>query len=104
MVNRFLSMDKDLLPLVNYFQKYSIGLLEPKEIYRWYCDIVPKGKKWNKYIKPTKAEKYKSDIVDIVKKHYNLSTKECHGYLKIFNKTKEGKQELKEIIAMYGNE
>ena len=58
MINRFLSMDESLIHFVNYFQKYSIGLLESKEIYKWYCQVVPKGKKWNKYIKSKKLEKY----------------------------------------------
>ena len=31
-INRFLSMDKDFIEVVNLFQKYSIGLLEPREV------------------------------------------------------------------------
>ena len=33
-------MDESLIHFVNYFQKYSIGLLESKEIYKWYCQVV----------------------------------------------------------------
>ena len=50
-INRWLSMDKDFIEIVNYFQKYSIGTLEPREVYKWYCDILPRGKRFNKYIK-----------------------------------------------------
>ena len=53
-INRWLSMDKEFLEIVNYFQKYSIGTLEPREVYKWYCDILPKGKRFNKYIKGKK--------------------------------------------------
>ena len=45
-INRWLSMDKDFLEIVNYFQKYSIGTLEPREVYKWYCDMLPKGKRF----------------------------------------------------------
>ena len=54
-VNRWLSMDNEFLEIVNFFQKYSIGLLEPKDTYKWYCDVLPKGKRFNKYIKGKKA-------------------------------------------------
>ena len=103
MINRFLSMDKSLIHLVNYFQKYAIGLLDPKDVYKWYCDVVPRGKRWNKYIKPTNAKKYDSDTVDIIKKHYEIGTKECHSCLELLYKTKKGKQNLKEILKLYGN-
>ena len=35
-INRWLSMDIDFIEIVNYFQKYSIGLLQSKEVYKWY--------------------------------------------------------------------
>ena len=72
-INRFLSMNKDYIEIVNYFQKYSVGLLESKEIYKWYCNMLPKKKQWNKYIK--------GKIVNLLK---NGGIK-----LKIKNKTKE---------------
>ena len=56
-INRWLSMDKDFIEFVNVFQKYAIGTLEPREVYKWYCDILPKGKRFNKYIKGKKDKK-----------------------------------------------
>ena len=50
-INRWLSMDKEFIEFVNYFQEYSIGTLESREVYRWYCDVLPRGKRFNKYIK-----------------------------------------------------
>ena len=44
-------MDSEFLEVVNIFQKYAIGTLEPREVYKWYCDVLPKGKRFNKYIK-----------------------------------------------------
>ena len=54
MINRWLSMDEEFVEIVNYFQEYAIGTLEPREVYKWYCDVLPKGKRFNKYIKGKK--------------------------------------------------
>ena len=35
-INRLLSMDKEFIEVVNYFQKYSIGILQSREVYKWY--------------------------------------------------------------------
>ena len=40
-INRWLSMDIEFVEILNYFQKYSIGTLEPKETYKLYCDVLP---------------------------------------------------------------
>ena len=53
-INRWLSMDKEFIEFVNVFQKYAIGTLEPREVYMWYRDVLPKGKRFNKYIKGNK--------------------------------------------------
>ena len=41
----------EFIEFVNYFQEYSIGTLDSREVYRWYCDVLPRGKRFNKYIK-----------------------------------------------------
>ena len=63
-INRFLSMDKDFIEIVNYFQKFSIGLLDNKYIYNFYCNALPKGKRFNKYIKAKKSIKHKDWLID----------------------------------------
>ena len=76
MINRLLSMDDEFLEAVNYFQKYSVGLLESREVYKWYCDVLPKGKRYNKYIKNRNSKKYDKLLVSTVSTISNsLSTK-----------------------------
>ena len=103
-INRFLSMNKDYVEIVNYFQKYSVGLLESKEIYKWYCNMLPKKKQWNKYIKGKQEKKYDSWVIDIIKKHYAIGKKECIDCLELLYQTKEGKSNLKEILELYGTD
>ena len=96
-VNRWLSMDNDFIEIVNFFQKYSIGLLEPKDTYKWYCDILPKGKRFNRYIKGKKQVKYDKELIDTICKHFEISKKECIDYIELLNK-----EELIFMLELYG--
>ena len=98
-INRWLSMDKDFLEIVNFFQKYSIGTLEPREVYRWYCDILPKGKRFNKYIKGKKDKKYDKELLDIIIKHFECSNIQARENLELINKN-----DLIQILQMYGTD
>ena len=96
-INRWLSMDKEFLEIVNYFQKYSIGTLEPREVYKWYCDVLPKGKRFNKYIKGKKIKKYSDELQEILCKYFECSKLHVSEYIELINK-----EELKQILTMYG--
>ena len=96
-INRWLSMDKDFLEIVNFFQKYSIGTLEPREVYKWYCDMLPKGKRFNKYIKGKKDKKYNTELIDIMVMHFECSKSQVKDYLDLI-----AKDELIEILEKYG--
>jgi hypothetical protein len=100
LINRWLSMNMDYIDLVNELQKYSIGLLNPSEVYKLYFDILPKKKTFNKYIKGKKAQKYSDELVKLVSKHYLVSESEAIDYLEIyFDKDLDT---LKDIIKLYG--
>ena len=96
-INRWLSMDKDFIEIVNVFQKYAIGTLEPREVYKWYCDVLPKGKRFNKYIKGNRDKKYDKELIQIISEHFQCSKLQTHEYIELINK-----EELKNILEMYG--
>jgi len=96
-INRWLSMDIDFIEIVNYFQKYSIGQLKPKEVYKWYCDVLPKGKRYNKYIKGNKLKKYDEWLTKLLCNHFECSKLQVIEYLELIDN-----QELKDILEMYG--
>ena len=98
-INRWLSMDKDFIEIVNIFQKYAIGTLEPREVYKWYCDVLPKGKRFNKYIKGKKDKKHDNFLIEIICKHYEISKMQVSDYLELIDK-----EELKYILEMYGTD
>ena len=98
-INRWLSMEPEFIEIVNYFQKYAIGTLEPREVYKWYCDILPRGKRFNKYIKGKRDKKYDKELIDIITNHFECSKLQTKEYLGLIDKI-----ELKEILEMYGKD
>ena len=98
-INRWLSMDKEFIEIVNYFQKYSIGTLESREVYKWYCDVLPKGKRFNKYIKGKKSKKYDEWLLKLLCNHFQCSRLQSIEYIELIDK-----QELKVILEMYGTD
>jgi len=98
-INRWLSMDKEFVEVVNMFQKYSIGTLESREVYNWYREVLPKGKRFNKYIKGKKSKKYDNELVDILQKHFECSKLNVKENLELVSKN-----ELVDILEKYGLE
>ena len=98
-INRWLSMESEFIEIVNYFQKLAIGTLEPREVYKWYCEILPKGKRFNKYIKGKKDKKYDLELLSLLTRHFECSKVEVKQHLKLIDKL-----ELKEILEMYGKD
>ena len=97
LINRFLSMDVEFIEIVNVFQKYAIGTLEPREVYMWYRDILPKGKRFNKYIKGKSSKKFDKELVKIISNHFQCSKIDTKEYLELIDK-----DELRYILGIYG--
>ena len=98
-INRWLSMDEEFIEVVNYFQKYAIGTLEPREVYKWYCDILPRGKRFNKYIKGKRDKKYDKELIDIISNHFECSKLQTKEYIELMSK-----EDIIEILMKYGKD
>ena len=98
-INRWLSMDKEFIEVVNYFQKYSIGTLEPREVYKWYADFLPKGKRFNKYIKGKKDKKYDPELITTVCEYFQCSKLEAKENLSFISK-----EDVNKILVKYGTD
>ena len=92
-------MDKEFIEAVNMFQPYAIGMLESKDIYDFYCNLLPKGKRFNKYIKGKKDKKYDKELVKILCDYFKESKLNIKDYINLINK-----DELKQILEMYGKD
>ena len=97
MINRWLSMNADLLPIVNELQKYTIGTLSARDVYKLYLDFLPKKKTFDKYVKGKKSSKYNKDMLVYLSQWYGVSQNEVKDYLEILSK-----DEVKSILKNYG--
>jgi len=96
-INRWLSMNMDLLPVINELQQYTIGTLRPKEVYKLYLDFLPKKKTFDKYIKGKKSDKYNKEMLEYLSQWYGVSQSEVKEYLEILSK-----DEVVDILMKYG--
>ena len=98
-INRWLSMESEFIEIVNYFQKYAIGTLEPREVYKWYADFLPKGKRFNKYIKGKKDKKYDPELINILVDYLECSKSEAKENLSLITK-----EEIEGLLIKYGTD
>ena len=96
-INRWLSMNLDLLPIVNILQKYTIGFLSARDVYKVYLDFLPKKKTFDKYIKGSKSSKYNKDVLEYLSKWYGVSQREVPDYLEILSN-----DDVINILMKYG--
>jgi len=86
MINRFLSMDYDLVEVVDQLQKHSVGL-KPRDYYRVLIEVVPRGRSFHKYIKSTKSSDNDVELVEFIASHFEVSEKEADEYINLFKLT-----------------
>ena len=101
MVNRFLSMNSDWMELVNELQKYN---LQPKELYKLYTNILPKGKRWLRYMKGKNDMDYPEWLINIVRNNDECSRKEAIQAIDMLMLTEGGMMELGEMARKWGIE
>ena len=101
MINRFLSMKMDWISFINEVQQYN---LKPRDLYRLYIDILPKGKQWLKYTKRRKKMNYPNWLLEIMTKDFKISISEARQHLDILYMTEQGKIEIREVLMKYGTE
>ena len=101
MTHRFLSMKMEWVELVNELQKYN---LQPKELYKLYTNVLPKGKQWLKYIKGRNQMDYPNWLINIVANQEKISKKEAIEYIDMLMLTEGGMLELGQLAQKWGIE
>ena len=96
-VNRWLSMRIDLIEIINELQRYTIGLLTPKDTYRLYHGILPAQRTFAKYIKGKKEDKYEKQLVIQIADHYQVSQLEAIDYIDLLSK-----DSCSSLLSLYG--
>lgn len=96
-INRWLSMNLNLVNLVNELQPYTIGQLSQRDVYKLYLDVLPKKRSFDKYIKAKGKSKYNDKVLEYLSRYYEVSQREVKDYLETLTK-----DEVIEIISKYG--
>ena len=96
MVHRFLSMNMSYIDTVNIAQK--LHPTDKKGIYNFYCNMLPKKKIWNKYIK-NQNKKNTKELSKILAKYFELGINEANSYIPVL-----GKDSIKQILNAVGLE
>jgi|TARA_R110002012_G_scaffold100473_3_gene239121 hypothetical protein len=96
MVHRFMSMGKNNIEISNMAQRFlptdKIG------IYNFYCNMIPRKKVWNKYIKSGVKGKNK-ELVEVIANYFEVGSHEADDYIDVI-----GKDEVKNILKSIGIE
>jgi hypothetical protein len=100
MINRFFSMEVELIELINEVQKYSSGILTSEFYYKLLNDVLPKQSFYLKYIKSKNKLELDVEFVEIFCNHYQLSKREVYEYIKYLKDINS--TELLDILKMYG--
>ena len=103
MINRFLSMKSEWVELIATLLPLT-QTLEPKEMYKLYINVIPKGKYFLKYIKGKGEEKYEEFLVELIKTEFSCSEREALEYIEILYSTREGRENIKYICEKYGTD
>lgn len=103
MINRFLSMNPQWIELIAEILPLS-QTLQPKEMYKLYIGVIPKGRYYLKYIKGKGEKKYEDFLVDLLKKEFNCSEVQANDYIEVLYSTREGRENIKYICEKYGVE
>lgn len=77
MLNRFLSMEYNYVDLINEVQKLNLPI---RYLYNLYIGVIPKQKKFLKYVKKTVKET-KGNELDIIRKVFEISEREAKDYM-----------------------
>lgn len=103
MLLRFMSMNDELMPLVEEVQ-YLVQNLEPELFYKTFIGLIPKKSYYAKYIKAKGTASYEDWLVELVAKEYEVSKDHAEEYLQILFNSKPGKKTIRYICEKYATD
>jgi len=73
-------------------------LTSPRDVYKFWCSVIPKNSKFNRYVKGKKESEYPDWLVELASKHLNLSKRDAVEGLRLIN----DKEIFKLFCSQYG--
>lgn len=85
MINRFLSMNPDLVDIINELQHLT-ALMEDRHVYRMLIEILPAHSGYHKYIS-AHTKKGREWVVDMIADYFQVSKREAEGYYVVYKQS-----------------
>jgi hypothetical protein len=95
-----LSMDRDCINEIAIISKY-LNIIPNKQFYKVCCDIIPRGKKYCKWIK-NKKDKLDKELINILSLYYEIGKNDAIEYCEILMNSDNGIFDLTNILTKYG--
>lgn len=94
-----LSMDSDCIDEVSYLSKY-MELIPDAQFYKVCCDIIPKSRKYCKWIKSLKYDR-NPEITKKISQYYKVGLDIARQYYDVMIES-SGNVEIAKILSKYG--
>jgi hypothetical protein len=100
MIVRFLSMDPDLIEEMAFISKY-FQLVPNEQFYKILIEVVPKGRKFCKYIKGT-GDNINKTILECICKKFSVGESDAKDYYTVLVASELGLKDLVSLIEGFG--
>jgi hypothetical protein len=95
-----LSMDSDVIEEMSIVSKY-FQVIPEEQFYKVLIDVIPRGRKFCKYIKKS-TESVNQTILDCICNKFKVGERDAVDYYNILMSNDKGIQELVSLIEGYG--
>lgn len=100
MIVRFLSMDTDLVEDMAFISKY-FQLIPNEQFYKILIEVVPKGRKFCKYIKGS-GDNINKTILECISKKFSVGEFDAKDYYTVFTASESALKDLVNLIEGFG--
>lgn len=103
MILRFLSMEPEWVAVISEIQPV-VQTLQPEQLYKVLIGIIPKGRKFLKYVKGNKKEEYEDWLISLISNFYMVNDETATTYARILYSSDTGRDAIRQLCEYYGTD
>ena len=103
MITRGVSMNLNFVNIAN-IPNFYWGQLQSEQLYRFYSDMLPRGKQYNKWVKSNKVASYDEWVIELIAKYYECSHADAVENIHVLITTQNGRDTIIQILEAFGTE
>lgn len=100
MLLRVLSMDDSIVEEMSFVSKY-FQTIPNEQFYKLLIDVVPKSRKFSKYIKGNTDSANKT-VLECIRKKFQIGEKDAVDYYNVFISSEKGIKDLISLVEGFG--